>query len=281
MNQKRLIFVTGAGRGIGREIALRLAREGYHVMGCSRSNADLLETKKLSNDAIDIRALDVTEQKEVVQWIQSGFSQKNLEPWGLVTSAGTLGDIAPFVGSEFQIWKNAFDVNVYGTFFVVQSFLKEKVAREEKPSGRIALLSGGGATKPMANLSSYAASKAAVVRLGETIALEMVENGYNITVNCIAPGAVNTALTKTIIEAGPEKAGKAFYEANLKQWKSGGTSPEKAAALASYLMSDQSGCINGKLISAVWDNWENLHKDPKFLKNNDLFTLRRIVETSA
>ena len=81
--------------------------------------------------------------------------------------------------------------------------------------GKIIILSGGGATKPMPYLSAYAASKAGVVRFAETLAEEVKD--FNIDVNTVAPGALNTRLLDEVLAAGPEKVGKAFYEQSLKQ----------------------------------------------------------------
>ena len=88
---------------------------------------------------------------------------------------------------------------------------------KKRKKGKIIILSGGGATKPMPNFSAYAASKAAVVRFGETLAEELRD--YNIDVNMIAPGSLNTTFMEQAIEAGPKKAGKQFYEQMIKQKK--------------------------------------------------------------
>ena len=80
----------------------------------------------------------------------------------------------------------------------------------EQGYGKIINLSGGGATAPLPRISAYAASKAAVVRMTETLAEEL--NGRGVDVNAIAPGALNTRMLDEVLEAGPEKVGKAFYE---------------------------------------------------------------------
>jgi NAD(P)-dependent dehydrogenase (short-subunit alcohol dehydrogenase family) len=124
-------------------------------------------------------------------------------------------------------------------------------------------------------LSAHAASKAAVMRLTETLAEELRE--FSIDVNAIAPGALNTRLLQEILSAGPEAVGKEFYQKSLKQRDSGGVPPEKAARLCVYLASEMSDGITGKLISAQWDPWENLHKFREQLADSDIYTLRRIV----
>jgi NAD(P)-dependent dehydrogenase (short-subunit alcohol dehydrogenase family) len=123
--------------------------------------------------------------------------------------------------------------------------------------------------------SAYAASKAAVVRFGETLAEELRE--FGVDVNCVAPGAMNTKFLDEALEAGPEKIGRAAYEQAVKQKKNGGVPPERAAALCAFLASAASDGITGKLISAVWDPWEKLAKHKKELASTDIYTLRRIV----
>jgi len=140
--------------------------------------------------------------------------------------------------------------------------------------GKIIVLSGGGATSPMPNISAYAASKAAVVRLMETVAEEL--RPYQVDVNAIAPGALATRLVDEVLAAGPDKVGQAFYEKN-QQWKATGATPlSLGASTAVYLASAQSDGITGKLISVQWDPWERLHEFKNDL-NGDIYTLRRIV----
>ena len=141
--------------------------------------------------------------------------------------------------------------------------------------GKIINMSGGGATAPLPRLSAYAAAKAALVRLTETMAHETL--GCGIDVNAIAPGALNTRLLDEILEAGPNRVGKDFYERSLKQKEDGGASMMKAAELCVYLGSDDSDGITGKLISAVWDPWKDLARHLNKLKSSEIYTLRRIV----
>jgi len=140
--------------------------------------------------------------------------------------------------------------------------------------GKIVILSGGGATAPLPLISAYAASKAAVVRFMETLAVELRDSA--IDVNAIAPGALNTRLLDETIEAGPERVGEDFYQRALKQRDSGGVPLHKGANLAVYLASAQSDGITGKLISAQWDPWETLQDHAQELQG-DIYTLRRIV----
>ena len=109
----------------------------------------------------------------------------------------------------------------------------------------------------------------------ETLAEELRK--FSIDVNAIAPGALNTRLLEEVLSAGPDAVGEAFYEKSLKQRESGGVPLEKAARLCVYLASEISDGITGKLISAQWDPWENLHAFREQLAKSDVYTLRRIV----
>jgi NAD(P)-dependent dehydrogenase (short-subunit alcohol dehydrogenase family) len=127
----------------------------------------------------------------------------------------------------------------------------------------------------MPYLSAYAASKAAIVRFAETLSEEVKD--FGIEVNTIAPGALNTRLLDEIIAAGPTKVGENFYAQSLKQQSSGGTPLNVGASLCVFLASEKSDGITGKLISAVWDPWNDLPAYLEELKNSDIYTLRRIT----
>ena len=141
--------------------------------------------------------------------------------------------------------------------------------------GKIIQLSGGGATNPMPRVSAYAVSKAAIVRFAETLALEVQE--FSIDVNAIAPGALNTQMLEEVLIAGPDKVGQAFFDRALQQKETGGAGLVTGAALAVFLASEKSNGITGKLISAIWDDWEKWPDHLDDLVKSDAYTLRRIT----
>jgi 3-oxoacyl-[acyl-carrier protein] reductase len=126
------------------------------------------------------------------------------------------------------------------------------------------------------NFSAYAASKAAIVRLTETLAEEV--KGFNIQVNAIAPGAVNTRLTDEILAAGAAAGEQALTVARRVKEKEGVT-PEAAGELAVFLASDDSDGLTGRLISAVWDDWKSMNGRIDQIMASDLYTLRRVPES--
>jgi 3-oxoacyl-[acyl-carrier protein] reductase len=141
--------------------------------------------------------------------------------------------------------------------------------------GKIINLSGGGATAPLPRISAYACSKAAVVRLTETLAEELRD--ARVDVNAIAPGPLNTRLLDEVLRAGPDRVGRDFYDRSVKQRDGGGVPLEKGAALAVFLASAAGDGITGRLLSAVWDDWARLPRRREALAASDVYTLRRIV----
>src|SRR6185437_5482120 len=190
----------------------------------------------------------------------------------LVCNAGIYGPKGAIEEVDWAQWAQSVAINLMGTVLCCRAFLP--LLRRAK-RGKILLLSGGGATKPLPFLSAYAASKAAVVRFGETLAEELRDAGVD--VNCVAPGALNTRMLDDILDAGPAKVGQILYEASMRQKESGGVPLEKSADLCVYLASEAADGITGKLISAVWDAWPQLHAHRGELERSDIYTLRRIV----
>jgi NAD(P)-dependent dehydrogenase (short-subunit alcohol dehydrogenase family) len=143
--------------------------------------------------------------------------------------------------------------------------------------GKIINLSGGGAAAPRPYFSAYAASKAAVVRLTETLAEELKDE--NIQVNAIAPGAVATRMTDEILAVGDAAGPRAVSQALAT--KRDGSTPDNAADLAVFLASEASGYLTGRLISAVWDDWRSFPMRLDQIMATDLYTLRRVTEAPA
>jgi 3-oxoacyl-[acyl-carrier protein] reductase len=189
----------------------------------------------------------------------------------VVNNAGIYGPIGPTEDIPLADWTQAWQVNVTGTLLVCQYAVR---AMKAQGRGKIINISGGGATNPMPRFAAYAATKAAVVRLTETLAEEY--RADHIDVNAIAPGALRTRLTAQVLAAGPDKAGADFYAKNKKWSDEGAVDPKLGAALCVWLASAESNGITGKLISAQWDPWREPGKF-RALAAGDVYTIRRIV----
>jgi NAD(P)-dependent dehydrogenase (short-subunit alcohol dehydrogenase family) len=190
---------------------------------------------------------------------------------GLVCAAATLDPIGPVGSYGAADFRRALEVNVLGTLLAITTCLPSL----RKSRGAIVTFSGGGATAPLSRFDAYAASKAAVVRLTENIAGELM--GEDIRVNCVAPGFVATDIHQSTLAAGPELVGRDYFEHTRAQLESGGVPAGEAAELVCILLEDDPNALfTGKLISAQWDPW----RDPAFRRRladeRDLATLRRI-----
>jgi len=268
----KIAIVTGGGRGIGKAIALAFAREGANVVVAARTSPEIAQT------AAEIQALgrrSLAVKADVSRWDEvNHLVEETLRAFGkidiLVNNAGIQGPIGLLVENDIDEWINTIRVNLVGTFLCIKAVLRHMMERRQ---GKIINLSGGGATSPRPRFTAYAASKAAIVRLTETVAEEV--RPFNIQVNAIAPGAVNTRMLEEIITAG-EAAGEDELDQARRRLAEGGTPPERAAELAVFLASSESDNITGKLISAIYDDWQNWDKIGFQLADNDVYTLRRV-----
>lgn len=274
LNKKAII--SGASRGLGAVIAEAYVKAGASAVICARNKVQLLEKQaELQsiapvNSKVIAISIDISSNEQVEYLIET--AEKELGGIDiLVANAGIYGPKGPLEALDWQEWSDAIDINLKGTVLqcraVIPLFKKQK-------KGKIIIISGGGATKPMPNFSAYAASKAGIVRFSETLANELRE--FNIDVMAISPGALNTRFLDEVLSAGRENVGDKFYQSSIEQSKSGGSSPKLAADLSVYLASDAADGITGKLISAVWDSWVNLHKYYPEIAMTDIYTLRRI-----
>jgi NAD(P)-dependent dehydrogenase (short-subunit alcohol dehydrogenase family) len=269
-------LISGGSQGLGKVIAEHFLREGANVVLCARSEKDLSATRaelsqKFPSQKIAAKTCDVADETLVNALV--AFALKELGSLdALVLNAGIYGPMGPTESVSLAEWRRAIDINLFGVLLPCRAVIPHF---KKANRGKIVILSGGGATNPLPNISSYAASKAAVVRLGETLAEEL--KPFHVDVNMIAPGALATRLVDEVLAAGPEKVGTAFFEKN-KGWKEKGAVPlELGANLAVYLASAESDGITGKLISAQWDPWKDLQKHRDELAKSDIYCLRRIV----
>lgn len=270
----KVCIITGGSRGIGKAIAKAFAREGADLVLASRTKSELEATRKEITDScgviVDIVATDVSQPGDVDKLVEHTLKRLGTIDV-LVNCAGIYGPIGLATDSDSRKWLQAVEINLFGTFLCIKAILP---AMMKKKRGKIVNLSGGGAVSPFPRFSAYSASKAAVVRLTETLAEEVRE--HNIDINAIAPGGVNTRLLDEVLAAG-EAAGKDFLQKSLRQKEEGGTPPEKSAELAVFLASSQSDGLTGRLLSAVWDNWKDIPGHLAKIMSSDIYTMRRIV----
>jgi NAD(P)-dependent dehydrogenase (short-subunit alcohol dehydrogenase family) len=268
-------LVTGGSQGLGKVIAEHYLREGANVFICARGEKELFATreefeKKFPAQKVLAKACDVSNEPQINE-LASAAMREFGSVQALVLNAGIYGPMGPTESVNLEEWKRAVDINLLGVLLPCRALIPHF---KKAGGGKIIVLSGGGATNPLPNISSYAASKAAVVRLAETLAEEL--RPFHVDVNAIAPGALKTRFVEQVLAAGPEKVGAEFFAKN-KKWSEEGAVPlELGAKLAVYLASTGSNGITGKLISAQWDPWEKLQEFKGDL-GGDIYTLRRVV----
>ena len=269
----RVAIVTGAGRGIGRTIALAFAREGARLFLAARTERELAETARDCNEAggrAEVVVTDVSSWNQIQHLINTAIQEAGQVDI-LVNSAGIYGPIGPTTDVEVSTWTRAVEVNLFGPLYLCRALLPHFIQRKQ---GKIILLGGGGATAPLPNFSSYAASKAAVVRLADTLAEEL--KAFNVQVNVIAPGLVDTKLQDEVLAAG-SRAGALFDKIRqTRETGAGAVSPEVAASLAVFLASSASGKLTGKLIAAPYDPWREWAGKTDELNTTSMYTIRRL-----
>ncbi len=273
----RAAIITGASQGLGLAIAQAYVTAGASVLLCGR-DGEMLEQACVKvtslaahSQTVVVQVADVARPADVERLVDMAF-RTFPRIHILVNNAGVYGPMGPIEEVDWEAWVKAIEINLFGSVLLCRGVLPHFKAHGY---GKIVQLSGGGATNPLPWISAYAASKAAIIRFAETLAEEVRE--YHIDVNSISPGALNTRLLDQVLAVGSQKVGKAFYNRALNQKEKGGTPLEKGAELAVFLGSAASDGITGKLLSAVWDPWENLPDYREHLHQTDVYTLRRIV----
>ncbi len=275
--QGKTAIVTGASQGLGLEIARAFVTSGASVVMCARdedlltrAREDLVRTLAPRQRVLPFVA-DVSDLRSVERLVA-----RTADEFGridiLVNNAGVYGPMGTIEDVDWGEWLRTMEINLFGAILMCRTVLP---AMKRQRGGKIIQLSGGGATTSMPNISAYAVSKAAVVRFAGSLAGEVCK--YNIDVNSIAPGALNTRMLDDVLTAGPSKVGQEFFDRSVEQKQSGGAGLKRGAALAVFLASDASDGITGKLISAVWDNWEDWSQHVEELRNTDAYTLGRIT----
>ena len=188
----------------------------------------------------------------------------------LICAAGLQGPIGPFLESPPQAWLETVHTNLVGAANSVRAVLPGMIARR---TGKIIFLGGRGSADPRPNFSAYAASKAAVVRLAETLAEELRD--LNVQVNVMSPGGAYTHMIDEILQAG-DRAGAKEQERARQLRLTGGMPAEKQMELALFLASDDSNHVTGKLLH-VNDDWRRLEQSNV---SPELYTVRRVQRTS-
>jgi NAD(P)-dependent dehydrogenase (short-subunit alcohol dehydrogenase family) len=261
------VLITGAGRGIGKRLAIGFAAEGARVGLLARSQAELdlakLEIEFAGGSALRIRSdvRDYEQMAAAVERMRNAYGGVHV----LIAAAAVQGPIGPLVDVKPRAWAETVETNLIGVMHACRAVLPDMI---EHRVGKIIVIGGGGAASARPSFSAYAASKAAVVRFVETLAEEVRD--YNVQVNCMAPGGTYTHMTDEILHAGDRSGAREIEEAQDVRL-TGGMTPEKQIKLALFLASERANHISGKFIH-VNDDWKRLERENM---NPEAYTLRR------
>lgn len=266
----RRVLITGGSKGIGRVAAGALAERGWSVALLARDEHALERARnELPGEGHEAIVMDVADE---AAWERLGPRLDDMR--GLVCAAGRLDPVGPIGSYAVADFRRTLEVNVVGTLLAIRGCLPGLRACR----GAVVTFSGGGATAPLPRFDAYAASKAAVARLSENIAVEL--DGQGVRINCVAPGFVATGIHQSTLTAGPELAGADYFEYTRAELKRGGVPASEAAELVCQLLEDDPDAqFTGKLISAQWDKWREASFRRRLVDEPDLGTLRRIDDT--
>lgn len=231
-------LITGASRGLGKAVALRLAKDGFSVIINYQSNKEAAEdTLKQIQDAGgtgELLPFDVSNAQAIETALES-WSTNHPEDYisVLVNNAGIRKDNLLIFMQEEQ-WSRVLDTTLNGFFYITRRLLKDMMTHRY---GRIVNMASLSGLKGLPGQTNYSAAKAALI--GATKALAQEVAARKVTVNAIAPGFIATDMTKELNEAELKKL--------IPLGRFG--KPEEVAALASFLVSDDAAYITGQVIS--------------------------------
>lgn len=228
------VLVTGASRGIGKETALYLASNGYNiVLHCSNDVTRLDNLKKeIESKAVQARALafDIKNRAQVEQVLTNDIEVNGMY-YGVVLNAGIAKD-NPFPAMEEDEWDNVLRTNLDGFYNVLKPLIMPFIQQKK---GRIVVMSSISGQCGNRGQVNYSASKAGLIGAAKALSQEVAKR--KITVNCIAPGIIETDMTEDL----PEEAIKQIPMRRMGQAR-------EVASLVNYLMSEDAGYITGQVI---------------------------------
>ncbi len=263
------VLITGAGRGLGKRLALGFARLGCRIALVSRNKSELdlahIEIEQAGGNALRIQA-DVTDAEQIGIAVERAHLAFQSPIDVLICAAGVHGPLKSFLEASFAAWNQTINVNLMGVVHACRAVLPHMTKRR---AGKIIILTCESDRPPHSHFSAYTVSKTALVRLAESIAIEVADN--NVQINCLDPGRSYTSLTDEIIEA--EDCLEASLVAEAREVRrTGGASADLQLQHAIFLASEQSNHITGKLIH-ITDDWQKLRNATL---RADALTLRRV-----
>jgi 3-oxoacyl-[acyl-carrier protein] reductase len=232
--ENKNIIVTGASGGIGNSIVKKLNQAGANILA-SGTRIEKLEELKKNFENIKILKFDISQSDKIAEFIENATNELGGSLDGLVNNAGITQDNLA-IRMSLEEWQKVIDINLTSTFlmskFAIKKMLKNK-------SGKIVNITSVVGHTGNLGQANYTASKAAIVAMSKSLAIEYAKK--NININCISPGFIKTAMTDNIDEKFKEVIVSKIPSARLGE-------PDDIANAVLFLSSDQSDYINGETI---------------------------------
>lgn len=234
---ERRVLVTGASRGIGQAIARKLAADGWalslHYRSGRAAAEQLAETIRGAGGVADTLCFDIADREQVREVLEADVAEKGAY-YGVICNAGITADNA-FPAMPGEDWDRVVNTNLGGFYNVVHPLVMPMV--RGRKGGRIIAMSSVSGLMGNRGQANYAASKAGIIAAAQSLALELAKR--KITVNCVAPGLIETDM---IADAPVEEALKLIPAARVGR-------PEEVAAAVAFLMQDEAAYITRQVIA--------------------------------
>ena len=231
----RRVLITGATRGIGRAMALRIAREGYEVVITGRKPSPQADEVLNALKELGVRAhaifFDVTD-RAAAQTALAGFTAEHGPFWGVILNAGINRD-GPLAGMSEEDWDLVLETDLGGLYNVLKPLILPMARRR---AGRIIVMSSGSGITGTRGQTNYSAAKAGLIGAAKALSAELASRG--ITVNVIAPGVIDTDMVTA------EDRERILPYVPMRRLGK----PEEVAGLAAFLLSDEAGYITRAVI---------------------------------
>ena len=232
--ENKNIIVTGASGGIGNSIVKKLNKAGANILA-SGTRIEKLEELKKNFENIKILKFDISQSDKIAEFIENATNELGGSLDGLVNNAGITQDNLA-IRMSLEEWQKVININLTSTFlmskFAIKKMLKNK-------SGKIVNITSVVGHTGNLGQANYTASKAAIVAMSKSLAIEYAKK--NININCISPGFIKTAMTDKIDEKFKEVIISKIPSARLGE-------PDDIANAVLFLTSDQSDYINGETL---------------------------------
>ena len=235
----KVALVTGASRGIGKAIAIRLAHEGAKVVVTATTQQGAQATAQAIQEMggqADARAVDISDEASVAAVVSEVLKTHGTIDI-LVNNAGITRDKL-LVRMSADDWRSVIDVNLRGTFYCIKAVAKNMM---RKRTGKIINITSVVGQIGNAGQANYSAAKAGLIGMTKSVAKELA--GRNVQVNCVAPGYIQTDMTADLPDGAKEKLLEAIPAGKMGD-------PEDVAGVVAFLASSDADYITGQVINA-------------------------------